>query len=120
MEGIFEPPTRNNDRRLKNETVILRKISRNEAVKAELFKTRRKKQKIMKQVRQTREQLEKRRDEINARLSRVNDDLQIKLDRDPEEQAIQIEQDEVSVAMEENLRKELIDIEDKLLNLKNE
>ena len=63
---------------------------------------------------QTREQLEKRKNEILAQLNRVNEDLQIKLDRDSEEQAIQIEQDEVAVTMEENLRKELIDIEDKL------
>ena len=69
----------------------------------------------MKGKKPTREHLEKRRDEINARLNRVNADLQMELDRDPEEQAIQIEHDEVSVAMEENLRKELLDIEDKLL-----
>lgn len=68
----------------------------------------------------TREQLERRRDEINAQLSRVNADLQIELDRDPEEQAIQLEQDQVSISMENNLRKELIDIEDKLLDFENE
>jgi RNA polymerase-binding transcription factor DksA len=69
---------------------------------------------------QTKEQLEKRRSEILTQLNRVNEDLQMKLDRDPEEQAIQIEQDEVAVTMEENLRKELIDIEDKLLDIKAE
>lgn len=67
---------------------------------------------------QTREQLEKRRNEILTQLNRVNEDLQIKLDPDPEEQAIQLEQDEVAVSMEENLQKELLEIEDKLLDLK--
>jgi uncharacterized FlaG/YvyC family protein len=74
----------------------------------------------MKEPKQTRKQLEKRRDEINAQLNRVNADLQIELDRDLEEQAIQLEQDEVSTAMEGNLRKELIDIEDKLLDFEDE
>jgi hypothetical protein len=73
----------------------------------------------MKENEPTKERLEKRRDEINAQLDRVNTDLQIELDRDPEEQAIQLEQDEVSLTMEENLRRELIDIEDKLLELKD-
>lgn len=59
----------------------------------------------------------KRRDEINDELNRVNRDLQMELDRDAEEQAIQIEQSEVSTAMEANLRKELADIEDKLIDL---
>lgn len=58
----------------------------------------------------------KRRDEINDELSRVNRDLQVELDQDSEEQAIQVEQSEVSVTMESNLRKELADIEDKLLD----
>ena len=74
----------------------------------------------MKGVKQTKAQLEKRRDEINAQLNRVNNDLQIELDRDEEEQAIQLEQEEVSITMEANLRKELNDIEDKLLKLENE
>lgn len=69
----------------------------------------------MKEIKRTKKQLEKRRDEINAQLNRVNDDLRIELDRDEEEQAIQLEQDEVSMTMEANLRKELNDIEDKLL-----
>jgi RNA polymerase-binding transcription factor DksA len=68
----------------------------------------------------TKEQLERRRDEINTQLSRVNEDLQMELDRDPEEQAIQLEQDEVSITMEENLRKELAIIEDQLLDLEDE
>ncbi len=70
----------------------------------------------MKEPKLTREQLEKRRDEINQQLNRVNGDLRIELDRDPEEQAIQLEQDEVSMTMEANLRKELTDIEDRLLD----
>jgi RNA polymerase-binding transcription factor DksA len=70
----------------------------------------------MKEPKMTRKQLEKRRDEINAQLGRVNQSLQIELDRSEEEQAIQLEQDEVSMTMEANLRKELNDIEDKLLD----
>jgi RNA polymerase-binding transcription factor DksA len=68
----------------------------------------------------TREQLERRRDEINALLNRVNQDLQMELDRDPEEQAIQLEQDQVSITMEDNLRKELAIIEDQLLDFEDE
>jgi hypothetical protein len=67
-----------------------------------------------------REQLEKRRDEINAELNKVNEAERLELDNDPEEQSIQTEQEEVSIAMEANLRKELIDIEDKLLDLESE
>jgi RNA polymerase-binding transcription factor DksA len=73
----------------------------------------------MKENKLTRKQLENRRDEILRQLNRVNEDLQMRLDRDPEEQAIQIEQDEVSTTMEENLRKELIDIEDKLIDFED-
>lgn len=58
--------------------------------------------------------LERRRNEILEQLNHVNRDLEIELDRDPEEQAIQVEQDEVSISMEENLRRELAEIEDKL------
>lgn len=61
-----------------------------------------------------RAQLERRRDEILAELNRVNSELQIELDRDPEEQAIQLEQDEVSISMEDNLRRELNEIERRL------
>ena len=74
----------------------------------------------MKKIKQTRKQLEKRRDEINAQLNRVNQDERIGLDNDMEEQAIQLEQHDVAVTMEANLRKELIEIEDKLLNFNNE
>ncbi len=70
----------------------------------------------MKGIKQTREQLEKRRDEIIEQLNRVNQAERIVLDRDEEEQAIQIEQQDVPMTMEANLRKELIDIEDKLLD----
>ena len=63
-----------------------------------------------------REQLERRRDEILKQLNRVNAEQRIELDRDPEEQAIQLEQDQVAVSMEENLRRELSDIEEKLLD----
>ena len=73
----------------------------------------------MKEIKRTKKQLEKRRDEINAQLSRVNEDLRIELDNDMEEQSIQLEQDEVSMTMEANLRKELNDIEDKLLEFED-
>jgi uncharacterized FlaG/YvyC family protein len=63
------------------------------------------------------EQLEKRQGEINEQLARLRGDLQIELDRDPEEQAIQIEQEEVAISMEQNLRAELAEIEDKLAEL---
>ena len=65
----------------------------------------------------SRENLERRRDEILAQLNRVDGDLRIELDRDPEEQSIQIEQDQVAVTMEAQLRRELEDIEDKLLEM---
>ena len=65
----------------------------------------------------SREHLLRRRDEINEQLNRVNRDLRIELDRDPEEQAIQLEQDEVAITMEDNLRAELLAIEDQLLQL---
>ena len=70
---------------------------------------------------QTREQLEKRRDEINEQLNRVNRNLQteFELDRDPEEQAIEVEQEDVPITMEDNLRAELDEIEERLQNLKD-
>lgn len=73
----------------------------------------------MAEIKQIKEQLERRRDEINAQLNRVNEDLQIELDPDTEEQAIQVEQDEVAVTMEANLRKELAQIEDQLLDFED-
>lgn len=73
----------------------------------------------MKEPKMTRKQLEKRRDELNAQLNRVNRDERIELERDEEEQAIQLEQSEVATTMEANLRKELIEIEDKLLDFEN-
>lgn len=60
------------------------------------------------------ESLRRRRAEILAELERVNSDQRVELDSDGEEQAIQIEQDEVAVSMEQNLRKELAEIEAKL------
>ena len=73
--------------------------------------------KIMNDTSISKERLEMRRDEINAQLGKLSKDEQIELDRDSEEQAIQLEQHEVSVALVENLRRELADIEDRLLNL---
>ena len=71
----------------------------------------------MNKDKRTREQLIRRRDEINAQLNRTEKDLRIELDRDPEEQALQIEQDQVSITMENNLRKELAEIEDRLAEM---
>ncbi|MGI8811831.1 MAG: hypothetical protein ACR2IH_04800 [Pyrinomonadaceae bacterium] len=71
----------------------------------------------MQQNEPTKEQLTRRRDEINEQLERVNQRLGTELDRDQEEQAIQVEQDEVAVTMESNLRRELAQIEDRLLDL---
>ena len=61
--------------------------------------------------------LEQRRDEIMDQLNSGSRDLQMELDRDPEEQAIQVEQQDASIAIVENLRRELADVEDKLLDL---
>lgn len=61
--------------------------------------------------------LMRRRDEIMAELRGVNTDLRKELDTDPEEQAIQIEQDEVATTMEAQLRRELNEIEEKLIDL---
>lgn len=61
-----------------------------------------------------RKDLERRRDEILNQLNRVNTELRLELDRDPEEQAIQLEQDQVATSMEDGLRRELADIEEKL------
>jgi uncharacterized FlaG/YvyC family protein len=69
----------------------------------------------MANTRPSREQLERRRDEIQAKLNRVNTDLRIELDRDTEEQAIQLEQDDVAITMESQLRRELQEIEEMLL-----
>ncbi len=70
-------------------------------------------------MKQTRKQLEKRRDEINAQLNRVERDERIELERDMEDQAIQVEQQDVSTTMEVNLRKELNQIKDKLLDFED-
>jgi len=71
----------------------------------------------MTQQKTDRKALERRRREILQQLGRVNDELQVELDRDPEEQAIQLEHDEVSISMEDNLRRELAEIEDQLAQL---
>lgn len=71
----------------------------------------------MPEIKQTKAQLEKRRDEINAALDKVNTAERLELDNDLEEQSIETEQEEVAISMEANLRKELAEIEDKLLDL---
>ena len=65
----------------------------------------------------SRENLERRRDEILEQLNRVGTDLRVELDRDPEEQSIQIEQDQVATTMESQLRRELVDIEQRLIDM---
>ncbi len=74
----------------------------------------------MSDTKQTREQLEKRLNEIRKQLGEVAEDEKIELDHDMEEQAIEMEQHEVAVTMEANLRKELVQIEDKLLVMDEE
>lgn len=66
----------------------------------------------------SRQALERRRDEILAQLETGGRDLQVPLDRDPEEQAIEAAQFDVPATFVENLRRELADIEDKLLSMK--
>ncbi len=73
----------------------------------------------MTENKQTREKLEKRLNEIKVQLNETYEEERIHLDNDMEQQAIQMEQHEVSVTMEENLRKEMIQIEDKLLEMDN-
>ena len=73
----------------------------------------------MTENKQTREKLEKRLAEIKVQLNETYEEERIHLDNDMEQQAIQMEQHEVSVTMEENLRKEMIQIEDKLLDMDN-
>ena len=74
----------------------------------------------MKEIKRTKEQLEKRRDEINAQFEKINATERLELDNDPEEQSIQTEHEEVAISMESNLRKELAEIEDKLLDFESE
>jgi RNA polymerase-binding transcription factor DksA len=72
---------------------------------------------FMSQPQFTREQLEKRLNEVREQLDKISKDERIELDSDMEEQAIQVEQEEVGYAMEENLRRELIAIEDVLARM---
>jgi RNA polymerase-binding transcription factor DksA len=72
----------------------------------------------MKDTNISKEHLERRRDEINAQLGDVSKHERIELDPDMEEQAIQMEQHEVSVAVVDNLRRKLADIEDRLSQIK--
>ena len=69
---------------------------------------------------QTKEQLLERKAELEKQLNRVNQDERMELDNDLEEQAIQTQQEEVAITMEANLRKELIQIEDQLLDFDEE
>ena len=68
----------------------------------------------------SKENLTRRRDEILDQLNKVDGDLRIELDRDPEEQSIQLEQDQVAVTMESQLRRDLEEIENQLLEYKEE
>lgn len=67
----------------------------------------------------TKEQLLERKAELENQLNRVNEKERLELDNDLEEQAIQTEQEEVAISMEENLRKELNQIEDQLLDFED-
>lgn len=68
----------------------------------------------------TKEELLERKKEIEKQLKDVHEEERIELDNDMERQAIQMEQHEVAVTMEENLRKELLQIEDQLLDFDEE
>ena len=68
----------------------------------------------------TKEQLLERKAELEKQLNRVNQDERLELDSDLEEQAIQTEHEEVAITMEKNLRMELIQIEDQLLDFDEE
>ena len=65
----------------------------------------------------SREQLEKRLEEVKKQLGETGKAERIELDNDMEEQAIEMEQHEVSVTMEQNLRKEMTMIEDALAQM---
>jgi hypothetical protein len=65
----------------------------------------------------SRAHLERRREEILNQLNSVNAAERIELDRDPEEQAIQVEQEDVPISMEDNLRREIAEIEDRLATM---
>ena len=69
--------------------------------------------------RPSRKDLERRRDEINDQLAKVNNDLRMELEGDPEEQAIQLEQDQVAITRESELRRELNEIEEMLLEMRD-
>lgn len=64
----------------------------------------------------SKEQLLLRRDEIREQLALHDAAIHVELDRDPEEQAIQLEGHEVAVGLVENLHRELVEVEDKLLD----
>lgn len=64
----------------------------------------------------SKEQLLRRRDEIRQQLALHDPEIHVELDRDPEEQAIQLERHEVAVGLVENLHRELVEVEDKLLD----
>lgn len=74
----------------------------------------------MAEPKMSRERLEQRREEILQQLGEGSRDVQMEFDRDPEEQALQVEQHDVSIGIVENLRRELADIEDKLLDFEEE
>jgi hypothetical protein len=71
-------------------------------------------------IKHTKEQLETRLNEIKKQLGEVNEDERIELETDMEEQAIAMENHEVSVTMEANLHKELVEIEEQLEALKEQ
>jgi predicted transcriptional regulator len=66
---------------------------------------------------QEKERLLRRKNEILEQLARLRGEMKEELDPDPEEQAIQMETTDVNVAIAEQLHKELMEIDGRLLEL---
>ena len=70
----------------------------------------------MTEPKMSKEKLERRREELLDQLGEDSRDVRLEFDRDPEEQALQVEQHDVSIGIVESLRRELADVEGKLLD----
>ncbi|MER3429903.1 MAG: hypothetical protein C4325_03315 [Blastocatellia bacterium] len=66
---------------------------------------------------QEKQRLLQRKNEILEQLARLRQEMRYELDRDPDEQAIQVETTDVNIAIAEQLHKELIEIDGRLLEL---
>lgn len=66
---------------------------------------------------QEKERLLRRKNEILEQLARLRGEMKEELDPDPEEQAIQMETTDVNVAIVEQLHKELMELDGRLLEL---